>query len=646
MPAAATAVGPTNFFAHQAEARRRTTVLLVYYVLAVLATMFAVYCVTRAVFIFTFERNAMRWHFIHPAMLAWTSAATFLVIAGGSLLRLLELRSGGRGVAEMMGGALVLPSPHDPALQQLRNVVEEISIASGVPAPEVYVLERERGINAFAAGYSIEDAAIAVTRGALNHLTRDELQGVIAHEFSHILNGDMRLNIHMLALLHGLFGVYLAGRLLVEFSCDDRPRERANPVFALLVFGFLLIAVGYLGVMMARVIQAAVSRQREFLADASAVQFTRNPLGLCGALKKIGGFSRGSRLRNGQADAVSHFLFANGIADSWTAVLATHPPLDARIRKLDPAFDGRFPRIQDDNESESVCVARVAAHAGVAADWKVVAAAPLIRANALSRGAGQMMPVRYAAGVLDSIPSSLRAATGSSWSATALVFAFLLGDGETRAQQLQQIAAFNEALAAETKAYGEQLRALDIRARLPLVSLCVSALRQLSREQWQQINGLLDELVACDKQVELFEFVVKKIVERHVDFRWNPREAAVVQYYSFTPLVDDFGIVLSALANCGSTSSDEVRASFTRGVGKLPMFDGVRLLPIESCGVGQLDHALSRFAQAVPHIKKTLLDACAEAVAADGLVNVHEAELLRGIADALGVPIPPLIQGV
>jgi Zn-dependent protease with chaperone function len=648
MNAATTAERPANFFTHQAQARRRTSVLLVYYVIAVAATMFAVYCAVRIAFAFTLEREALRMEFVDPKLLLWTSMATLLIVIGGSLLRIFELRSGGRAVAQMMGGELVLPQPADPALQQLRNIVEEMSIASGVPVPEVFVLENERGINAFAAGYTTGDAAVAVTRGALERLTRDELQGVIAHEFSHILNGDMRLNIRLLGLLHGLFGIYLAGRLLLELTSHTRSSDRKSggAIIALLLFGALLTAIGYLGVLMARIIQAAVSRQREFLADASAVQFTRNPSGLSGALKKIGGFSAGSRLRSGQTDAVSHFLFSSGMSGSWNDMFSTHPPLEERVRRLEPEFDGKFPHIADE-EPEQVRVSRIATRAGVPADWQTVAAAPLIRASAMTRRAGQTAPVRYAAGVLESIPVALRDATSTPWSATALVFAFLLGEtSETRALQLRQIAEFNEGLAAETQACAAQAAPLDRRARLPLVSLAMPALRQLSRQQWQKIRALLDELVACDKQVDFFEFVVKKIVERHVDSRWNAREGAVVQYYSFTPLANDFAVILSALANCGSNSSDDIRAAFTRGLGKLPMFEGVRLLSANICGIDQVDRALSRFAQAVPHVKKTLLDACAEAVAADRLINSNEAELLRAIADALDVPMPPVVEGV
>ncbi|HMJ88167.1 MAG TPA: M48 family metallopeptidase [Candidatus Acidoferrum sp.] len=638
---------PTAFFAHQKAAHRRTGVLLVYYCFAIAVIVFAVYCALRLVLPFALERGHVDHEiaFIYPQLLLWSSLGTLLVIGAGTLWRVIELRSGGGAVAEMMGGKLVSPSPVDPALRQLRNVIEEISIASGVPVPEIYVLESERAINAFAAGYAPGDAAIAVTRGCLKHLTRDELQGVIAHEFSHILNGDMRLNIHLLGLLHGLFGIYIAGRVLLEMDWGRTFRRKSGGgVFVVILLGCLLVAIGYLGVLLGRIIQAAVSRQREYLADASAVQFTRNPDGLSGALKKIGGCSSGSRLHSAQAESVSHLFFSNGISDPWLEMMATHPSLDERIRRLDPSFSGKFPRVIEVAEP----VAQVANVSPFAAIGRAIPRnAPVIRAADIARRSGRSVSVHYAADLIENIPVSLRNATKNSWSATALMFAFVLGNApEVRERQLQQLTAFNTALAAETGAYARQLAAFDSRVRLPLLSLALPALRQMSLPQWRQVSALLDQLVGCDGGIDVFEFVLKKIIAHHVEAHWEAKRSALIQYYSFTPLADDFAILLSALANSGSGSATEVLNAFSRGLDKLPMFDGLKLLPIAHCGVAELDRALTRFAQAVPHIRLKLLDACAETVAADGLVNVNEAELIRGIADAINVPLPPLIQGV
>ena len=238
----------------------------------------------------------------------------------------------------MLGGRLVNPAQPDPDERKLLNVVEEMAIASGIPVPQVYVLPEEKGINAFAAGHSTSDAVVAVTQGALRLLTRDELQGVIGHEFSHILNGDMRLNLRLMGLIFGILCLAVIGRVLLHVRGGGKDK---NP---LPLLGLVLVLMGWVGVFFGRLIQAAVSRQREFLADASAVQFTRNPAGLAGALKKIGGLSYGSKLKNAHAGEASHMFFGNGMGGSFLGLMETHPPLAERILALEPDFDGEFPR--------------------------------------------------------------------------------------------------------------------------------------------------------------------------------------------------------------------------------------------------------------------------------------------------------------
>src|SRR5690606_28971990 len=252
-------------------------------------------------------------------------------------------RQGGSVVAGLLGGLPVNPATDDPDERRLVNVVEEMAIASGVPVPAIYVLPGEESINAFAAGYGVHDAAVAVTRGALKHLTRDELQGVIAHEFSHILNGDMRLNIRLIGLLHGLLLLALIGRVLLRSGGRSRGRrkEKGGSVQVALI-GLGLVLLGYIGVFFGKLIKAAASRQREYLADAAAVQFTRNPEGIAGALKKIGALGAGSRIVHPRAEELSHLYFASGLRSSFAGLFATHPPLVERIRRIDPSFSGDF----------------------------------------------------------------------------------------------------------------------------------------------------------------------------------------------------------------------------------------------------------------------------------------------------------------
>ncbi|HVP70770.1 MAG TPA: M48 family metallopeptidase, partial [Gemmatimonadaceae bacterium] len=282
------------------------------------------------------------WIAANLGVLGWVMAVTLAIMALASLYRAASLAGGGADVARMMSATQVTGGGADPLQQRLVNVVEEMALASGVAVPEIFVLEHEAGINAFAAGTTHSNAAICVTRGALERLDRAELQGVIAHEFSHVLNGDMRLNQQLIGLSFGILALSLAGRFILRGLTYTRPNRgngKDNSALAIaVVVGIALVIIGWIGVFLSRLIKAAVSREREALADASAVQFTREPQGLAGALKKIAAY--GARIQYAETEEVAHMLFerSSGAFSGW---FATHPPLIERIKALDPSFDPR-----------------------------------------------------------------------------------------------------------------------------------------------------------------------------------------------------------------------------------------------------------------------------------------------------------------
>lgn len=328
-----------DFFEHQDKARRHTTLLVVYFVLAVACIIASVYLASLLIFYGAQSQTPggppqelVLWN---PLLLLYSALGTLGVVGLGSLYKTATLAKGGSVVAESLGGRLVDLNPPDPDERQLRDVIEEMAIAAGVPVPKIYVLDAEHGINAFAAGHAPGDAAIGVTRGCMTLLDRDELQGVIGHEFSHILNDDMRLNLRVMGLLYGILCLAVMGQILIYSR--GRGSKGRNPM---LYLGLALIVIGAIGVFFGRLIQAAISRQREFLADASSIQFTRNPAGLSGALQKIGG--AGSRVESAHAGEASHMFFSNGLAKPFLGMLATHPPLEVRIRAIDPGWDGQF----------------------------------------------------------------------------------------------------------------------------------------------------------------------------------------------------------------------------------------------------------------------------------------------------------------
>ncbi|MGQ9592640.1 MAG: M48 family metallopeptidase, partial [Planctomycetota bacterium] len=347
---------PMNFFEHQERARKKTQLLVFLFALAVVGIGLGIYLTL--LLVLGLARPEAEWtagapvvrsqpvSLWQPQLFFWSLGGTAAFVGLVSLFRTATLKQGGGVVARMLGGRLVSRDTRDLAEKRLLNIVDEMAIASGIPVPEVYVLDGESGINAFAAGFSTDQAAVAVTRGTLETLDRDELQGVIAHEFSHILNGDMRLNIRLIGILFGILAIAVTGRFILR-STAGRSSRRGKGSGAIVLLGLALMLIGYIGVVVGRMIQAAVSRQREFLADASAVQFTRNPHGIGGALLKIAQHLYGSALESPRAAEVSHLLFGEGSRPSFLAsVFATHPPLEERVRRIDPSLlaGGRKPR--------------------------------------------------------------------------------------------------------------------------------------------------------------------------------------------------------------------------------------------------------------------------------------------------------------
>jgi Zn-dependent protease with chaperone function len=638
-----------DFFERQDKARRNTKLLVFYFSLAVLSLILAVNTAVSLIFTgFTaansIDEPSIGWS--RSELLFWVTIGTLAVILIGSVFKSLQLARGGSVVAELLDGRLINSNTSDADERKLLNVVEEMSIASGVPVPQVYVMDSEAGINAFAAGHSASDAAISVTRGCMKMLSRDELQGVIGHEFSHILNGDMRVNLRLMGLVFGILCLTVIGRILVRTS------GRKNP---LPLLGLSLIIIGWAGVFFGRLIQAAVSRQREVLADASAVQFTRNPSGLAGALKKIGGLTYGSRINSPHAEEASHLFFANGLGDS---LFATHPPLVERIRALDPSFDGRFPRVIPERPSD-VSPAPGAAQLSrppqipglplVQAEGDRFAA-PFISQHAVIANIGQATTqhLRYAMDFHQAIPPGLEAAARDPLGAGALVCAFLLAsEPATRRKQLDDLAdATSEAIRDEIMRVWPDTQSIPPQAKIPLVDLALPALRRLSPQQFEQFRAATETLVASNSETDLFVYMLRKIVVRHLETYFFPEQRRVTQFYALRPLASDCGVLLSATAYAGQENATNAYAAFGQGAESLSRAarSEIPWLPPDQCDLSHIDAALARLSQAVPQIKKNVLNACAQTVVADGVIQEGEAELLRAIADTLDCPVPPFVQ--
>ena len=664
-----------DFFEAQDRARKRTKWLVLLFGLAVVGTVLGGYVSAMLAINHSGDfgrRRSNRYQYDAPPVTdrSWwdprvflgVTVGTFAVVGIASLYKWSQMRDGGSAIAEMVGGRAVDLKTTDLRERKLLNVVEEMSIASGIPMPAVYVLEDEPGLNAFAAGLTTADAAVAVTRGTLDKLTRDELQGVIAHEFSHILNGDMRLNVRITSIVFGILVIGLIGRGILQSLGQGRIRsgggKKDNSIVVLLALGVALMVIGYFGYFFGRLIQAAVSRQREFLADASAVQFTRNPGGISGALKKIGGYALGGTMINNHAGEIGHFFIAQAFRSNFGGLWATHPPLDERIRAVEPTWDGKLfdPPEVVDIAHESSAVAGFGGGTRYTPDEtlsRVHAAQPDLPrprtfvslpfkpvAVVADIGALTESHFRNAQLLLDAIPTRLREATRDPATAQVLVYGLLLnGDKAARDQQQALVAQHaGQAPADELASLRPAFSVVDPAARLPLLQLALPALRALDAAALDRFAATLDELVHADGRVTPFEYAVQKMLLSQLRLAQAP--ARKMEFDSFDALHSEIAVVLSSLA---TLSSKDSASAFAAGAAQLPLLAGqLTLLEPAACGLEQVDAALDKLAVSSLPIKKRLLVATAHVIAQDGTVTVEEGEMYRALAATLELPMPQL----
>ena len=627
-----------NFFEHQDIARRQSKRLVFLFALAVLAIVVSVDLLLLLVF------GGIGAGRSGPILFA--TFATLAVIGCASLFRTASLRTGGAAVAQQLGATPVPEDTTDFNLRRLRNVVEEIAIASGVPVPQIFVLEQEAGINAFAAGYTPSDAAVTVTRGALNRLNRDELQGVIAHEFSHVLNGDMRLNIRLIGLLFGILVLAIMGRKILETGRFARSRN-LTPVLAVALG---LLVIGYVGLFFGRLIKAGISRQREYLADASAVQFTRQTRGIAGALKKLAGLSEGSKLGNTDAEEVSHMLFGDGIG--YSSLMATHPPLLQRIQRLEPGFKSSAledlaarwtmqPPVGLD-EDIALGLADAKAPGLPARDARML----LTPAGVIAQvGTPQPDDYQRAGAINDAIPEVLQRAARQHEEVQAMLFGLLhaiSGPARDR-QQFELKARADERTAQQAFDYAERMADLNPALRLPLASLALPLLRRRPRPEIQQFMDTVYALVHADGEVNLFEYCLGHLLRTQLQESLDPVRAWVPGNKRLNQCTAPAVMLLATIAQAGHDNPANAQRAYIAGLMRVfPRLNAAYAPPVDAQAA--LDAAWPILDALEPLGKELLLEGLVAAIGHDGQVTVTESELLRTVCACLHCPLPPLLE--
>ncbi|HHJ3172042.1 TPA: M48 family metallopeptidase [Vibrio parahaemolyticus] len=612
-----------DFFHHQDTARQRTGLLVMLFTLAVLAITGLVSVISIGIYFYFTGEPFTTQSIISYCLLSFVGVLT--VVSISSFIRLSELNAnGGRGVAESIGGKLIPTDTSNAKHRQLLNVVEEMSIASGIPVPPVYVMTEEHGINAFAAGMSIDDVVIGVTQGALDAFSRDELQGVIAHEFSHILNGDMRLNTRLIGALFGITCIAHFGHLILDNSNSTRHVSRSssdsNKGFAVIILiAIVCLVLGWLGTLFGNMIKAAISRQREFLADASAVQFTRNDQGIAGALKKIGSNVQGSTLNTKASDEMSHMMFGQSKLSGFSSLFATHPPLDERIRRIEPNWDGIYAQHSHaqstafDNEQVS----------GFAVGGGSPASQSASPSEQLSETGQQL---------ISQLPPELVDIAREPYSARFIAFALIFDGSDIQREMIKSYVP----LASQSTLLPWLDYDLPLHLRFPLLELALPALKSLSEAQKISLCKVLRELSETDNQYSLAEWCVINLLEKQLLASFG----FIKQHKTLKQLEESVFWLLRELAWVSHSQADKAQRAYHYALAHLG-FPEVKLEPANS-NWHLSRAALELLLQLKPKDRRMFVKACRIAIESDGEITVAEGELYRVIACFLEVPEPPL----
>ena len=650
-----------NFFQQQEQARAKTRRLIFVYILAVAVIVVALDAIFLLVKYFTLSEtvqplaglaNIKALIVADTNSLLLFSLGIIAFIGLASLYRMMSLRGGGSKVALGLGGSRVDGNHPDRKVRRLVNIVEEMAIASGLPVPQVYVLEQESGINAFAAGHQPEDAVVAVTRGALEIFKRDELQGVLGHEFSHILNGDMRMNIRLLGPLFGITLIGAMGGILLRSTAYRRVRSSRGSsgggVLVVLLLGASLTIIGYIGLLAGRMIKAAISRQREYLADASAVQFTRDNNGIGGALKKIAAWAHGSTLTDAGVEEVSHMLFANGLRKQFSGLFATHPPIQDRIQRIGMHFSNQeLAKLAAEMQNIDVGTATQVSAEGSTTETQAGFTAETVSGFADSVAPGfDGESLQAARTVIKQVPDRIRSEVESIDTVREVVLALLLSeDHEVKDRQMEVIRAAGSALDWQRIiTVRQQLDSLSDELRLPILDLGFPAVRQLTWQQRMDFSTLVVKLIPLDGKVSSFEYMLSRLLLQMLEENHRPASRSGTKKIKLVRLQYHLRTLFSVVAIFGHDTEKQAIRAYNAGMNSL--FDQQwpeYYLPAD--WAVHFDAALDAIDRVRPLIKEEIIKSLVVMISFDHDYRIEEYEMLRVVSALLHCPMPPVPDG-
>lgn len=649
-----------DFFEHQRQSHSKTKLLIVLFTVAVILTTVSLYLAIGLVFELL-EYNQTRelsFYWWQPYVMIIFGAVIVAMILGCTLYKIYTLKGGGRVVAKMLGAKNINPhSSKELNEKKLYNIVEEMAIASGIPVPGVFVMNEENGINALAAGHEPGDAIVAVTQGSLDSFTRDEMQGVVAHEFSHILNGDMRLNLYLIGVLHGIVAIGSVGRFMMRSLRSRRrsySRSRSDSKGAAYVFltGLVIFVVGSVGVFFGKIIKSAICRQREYLADASAVQFTRNPLGISNVLKKIGSRERLSYIYSKNSEICGHMFIADSIVRSWFSAFATHPPVAKRIKRIEPGWDGKYisidrkkikaQQIEEAKKKQEKKTALNAAHQSALekAKFTALTASTIVKDVGTIKSENIQQAERFLKDMPKELEKNLRTPHGACAAVCLMLFQKDKPILEKQAQIIEQkLPDKSKELFKTLIPYAEKIKPHQ---RIPIIDMSLTALHELSLDEYNRFKSILHDLMQADQKIDLFEYCLYQIVVRHLEPHFKKTSRSPIRYYTVNVVRTEVSELLSHLSILGHNDFNEASQAFENAVQVFGKKTKIQFMPAEDFKLEKIDKALKRLKEAGPQLKKLIVTACANCIMYDKKITAEEYELLRAVCDNMGCPMPAL----